>query len=178
MPDRRSARVCFKPLREPEPVEEAKTFRADQVSLRELARTVLRLAQDRACRPPLDGGESARKWAWMQVKTLTGRQPRDEWPPADWREREWGDPHPVVRRNGEAQRKGVSDVDGDAARRAAGETRTGAGDMDNAVMGTIVAWVAVIQLFGLVAAFAWVWWTELRPRQVLRARGGREPRKD
>ena len=89
--------VCFKPLREPEPVEEAKTFRADQVSLRELARTVLRLAQDRACRPPLDGGESARKWAWMQVKTLTGRNP-ENWPPADWREREWGDPHPVVRR--------------------------------------------------------------------------------
>ena len=42
--------------------------------------------------------------------------------------------------------------------------------MDNAVMGTIVALVAVIQLVGLVAAFAWVWWTELRPRQVLRAR--------
>ena len=100
--------VCFKPLREPEPVEEAKTFRADQVSLRELARTVLRLAQDRACRPPLDGGESARKWAWMQVKALTGRRPRDGWPPADWREREWGDPHPVVRRtikrNGRAYR--------------------------------------------------------------------------
>ena len=78
------------------------------MSLRDLARTVLRLAQDRACRPPLDGGESARKWAWMQVKTLTGRRPRDEWPPADWREREWGDPHPVVRRtvkrNGRAYR--------------------------------------------------------------------------
>ena len=29
--------VCYKPLREPEPIEEAKTFRADQVSLRDLA---------------------------------------------------------------------------------------------------------------------------------------------
>lgn len=100
--------VCFKPLREPEPVEEARTFRADRVTKRELARTVLRLAQDRACRPPLDGGESARKWAYMQIRTLTGRRPKDGWPPADWREREWGDPHPVVRRvvrrNGRAYR--------------------------------------------------------------------------
>ena len=101
--------VCYKPLREPEPIEEAKTFRADQVSLRDLATTVLRLAQDRACRPPLDGGESARKWAWMQVKTLTGRRPRDGWPPDDWRERDYADPHPVVRRtvkrNGGAYRE-------------------------------------------------------------------------
>ena len=101
--------VCFKPLREPEPVEEAKRFRADQVSLRDLATTVLRLAQDRACRPPLDGGESARKWAWMQVRTLTGRRPRDGWPPDDWRERDYADPHPVVRRtvkrNGGAYRE-------------------------------------------------------------------------
>ena len=101
--------VCFKPLREPEPIEEAKTFRADQVSLRDLATTVLRLAQDRACRPPLDGGESARKWAWMQVRTLTGRKPRDGWPSADWRERDYADPHPVVRRtvkrNGGAYRE-------------------------------------------------------------------------
>ena len=101
--------VCFKPLREPEPIEEARRFRADQVSLRDLATTVLRLAQDRACRPPLDGGESARKWAWMQVRTLTGRKPRDGWPPDDWRERDYADPHPVVRRtvkrNGGAYRE-------------------------------------------------------------------------
>ena len=101
--------VCYKPLREPEPIEEARRFRADQVSLRDLATTVLRLAQDRACRPPLDGGESARKWAWMQVRTLTGRKPRDGWPPDDWRERDYADPHPVVRRtvkrNGGAYRE-------------------------------------------------------------------------
>ena len=112
MPARRSAAVCYKPLREPEPIEEARRFRADQVSLRDLATTVLRLAQDRACRPPLDGGESARKWAWMQVRTLTGRKPRDGWPPDNWRERDYADPHPVVRQNGQAQRRGVSGVDG------------------------------------------------------------------
>ena len=75
-------------------------------------RRCLRLAQDRACRPPLDGGESARKWAWMQVRTLTGRRPRDGWPPDDWRERDYADPHPVVRRtvkrNGGAYREWMS----------------------------------------------------------------------
>ena len=103
--------MCFKPLREPEPVEEARRFRADQVSLRDLATTVLRLAQDRACRPPLDGGESARKWAWMQVRTLTGRKPRDGWPPADWRERGLRRPPSGRAPDGQAQRWGVSGVD-------------------------------------------------------------------
>ena len=101
--------VCFRPLKMPEPVEDARTFRADRVTLRDTARTVLRLAQDRACRPPLDGGESARRWAYMQIRTLTGRRPtRTPWPPDDWRSRDWGDPHPVVRRvvrrNGRAYR--------------------------------------------------------------------------
>ena len=57
--------VCGRPLAQEEQKNEKvrKRFRADVITVRDIGRSVLRMAQDRACRPPLDEGVAARRWA-------------------------------------------------------------------------------------------------------------------
>ena len=88
--------ICFRPLKDPEPVIEARKFRADVVTKGEVARTVLGLAQPRCLKQ--GGTEAAKNWARRQVMMLTGAWPRGTWPDMNWTAKDYGKPHPVVRR--------------------------------------------------------------------------------
>ena len=90
--------VCGRPLAQAEPKGEKvrKRYRVDAITARDIGRSVLRMAQDRACRPPLDKGVTARRWARAMVWQTTGRPPRRDWPAGPWRDATLPMPHPLV----------------------------------------------------------------------------------
>ena len=94
-PSAQVCQLCFRPLAKPEPTPEKRRFSVHEVTKRDVAQTILALAQPRCLTS--DVGTAA-AWARQQVRLLTGEWPREGWPSADWTIKRFADIHPVVRR--------------------------------------------------------------------------------